>query len=58
MDYDELERATGKIFLTLLPTMLSTIITIWVGLRVVDWLLGQWDAARLSNYHRQHLGDE
>lgn len=58
MDQDELERATGKIFLTLLPTMVSTIITIWVGIRAVDWLLGQWDAARLSNYHRQHLGDE
>jgi len=58
MNNDELERATGKIFLTFLPTMLISTITIWVGVRVVDWLLRQWDAARLSNYHRQHLGDE
>jgi hypothetical protein len=51
MENEELERMTGKMVWLLLPAVVS----IWVGMRVLDWMLKEWDELGLRAARRARL---
>jgi hypothetical protein len=54
MENEELERVTGKMVWALLPTVVS----MWVVMRVLEWMLKEWDELGLRAARRARLLDE